>query len=337
MGSAYIGRLSESDPFYHYLRYDITPQMAGNAGHTQYRVFQLNGSNDVYMYEDVSSGARVVGKFFLSDRNRNHARASHLVEKEFHNLHVMRNHGFTAFPHHVVRPLGYNHWTNHALVVEYHDEETLSRIIMAALYRGDRDRLFRKLTALAYFLATLHNRTALDVSVDFNEDCAYLDRLIARLLAINAMKQHDAEEFYWLRDQWRCQGQMWEDRQVQVHGDATPSNFLFGRGLNVIAIDLERFKQADRVFDVGRIAGELKHFFLSATGDRYAAEPFISHFLWEYACHFPDQLRAFHSITKRVPFHMGLTLLRIARNAWVGPEYRWQLITEARNILRRFV
>ena len=40
---------------------------------------------------------------------------------------------------------------------------------------------------------------------------------------------------------------------------------MFGGGLQVIAFDLERTKRADRVFDTGRIAGELKHFFLRAT------------------------------------------------------------------------
>src|ERR1039457_4730280 len=59
------------------------------------------------------------------------------------------------------------------------------------------------------------------------------------------------------------------------------------RGLSVIAIDLERMKCADRVFDLGRIAGELQHYFLQATGNKHSAEPFIGHFLWEYACHFP--------------------------------------------------
>jgi aminoglycoside phosphotransferase (APT) family kinase protein len=296
----------------------------------------MSGSNDVYLYEDEYSGTRVVGKFFLSARNQDASRAAHWVEKEFHNLHLLRSYGFTNQPHCVVRPLGYNHRLNHVLVVEYHEGRTLSEIIRAAICHGDRDRLFHKLTALAYFLATLHNRTALGVPVDFNEDCAYLDRLIARLLAMNAMSQNDAAEFFWLRDQWRGQRHMWEDQQVVVHGDATPGNFLFGKGLKVIAIDLERAKRADRVFDAGRIAGELKHFFFSATGDRHAAESFIGHFLWEYACHFPDRLSAFHSITRRIPFHMGLTLLRIARNSWIAPGYRWQLIAEARNTLRSF-
>jgi len=111
---------------------------------------------------------------------------------------------------------------------------------------------------------------------------------------------------------------------------------MFGKGPSVITFDLERAKRDDRVFDSGRIAGELKHFFLRATGNTYAAEPFIGHFLWEYACHFPDRNRAFGSITGRVPFYMGTTLLRIARNEWVGPEYRRQLVNEAKSCLRRF-
>jgi hypothetical protein len=111
---------------------------------------------------------------------------------------------------------------------------------------------------------------------------------------------------------------------------------MFGGGLSVVAFDLERTKRADRVFDTGRIAGELQHFFLRATGNPYAAEPFIGHFLWEYACHFPNRERAFRSITGRIPFYMGITLLRIARNSWVEPEYRRRLINEAKEGLRRF-
>jgi len=94
---------------------------------------------------------------------------------------------------------------------------------------------------------------------------------------------------YWLRDQWRNQPRMWEDQKVVVHGDATPDNFMFGDHLaRFMAFDLERTKHADRVFDTGRIAGELKHFFLRATGNPNAAECFIGHFLWEYACHFSE-------------------------------------------------
>lgn len=109
---------------------------------------------------------------------------------------------------------------------------------------------------------------------------------------------------------------------------------MFGDRKHVITFDLERVRLTDRIFDVGRLAGELKHFFLQATGNGYAAEPFIGHLLWEYACHFPDRNRAFSSITSRVPFFMGLTLLRIARNRYLSWDYRRRLIDEAKECLR---
>ena len=144
----------------------------------------------------------------------------------------------------------------------------------------------------------------------------------------------EAEDFHRMKERWREKGFMWEDNQVLVHGDVTPTNILFGDGPWVIAIDLERMKPADRVFDVGRVAAEIKHFFMQHTGNKWLAEPFIGHFLWEYACHFPDRDSAFRSITRRVPFHMGMTLLRIARNSWITNHYRRQLLDEARTTLR---
>jgi aminoglycoside phosphotransferase (APT) family kinase protein len=176
----------------------------------------------------------------------------------------------------------------------------------------------------------------MNVEVDFNLDCQYMDRLIGKLREISAIGEDETCELYWLRDQWRNQPRMWEDRKVLVHGDATPENFMFGHGLKVFTFDLERSKHADRVFDIGRIAGELKHFFMRATGNKDAAESFIGHFLWEYACHFPNRDSAFQSITGRTPFYMGITLLRIARNSWIESKHRCRLISEAKECLRRF-
>jgi aminoglycoside phosphotransferase (APT) family kinase protein len=336
MSGTYLGRLPENDPLHGYLQYDIQPQINGSSGRANYRVFRLSGSNDVYRYEDRFSGTKVIGKFFLSSRKRDVDRAAAHLTHEFDNLCTMRDYGLTGYPHHVVRPLGRNYSLNALLVTEDGEGELFSDVIRSVIQRGDNDRLFCKLTALAYFLSTFHNRTAIGVGVDFHQDCAYMDRLINRLRDIGAIGWDEGRELYWLRDQWRNQPRMWEDQQVLVHGDATPENFMFGGGLSVVAFDLERTKRADRVFDTGRIAGELQHFFLRATGNPYAAEPFIGHFLWEYACHFPNRERAFRSITGRIPFYMGITLLRIARNSWVEPEYRRRLINEAKEGLRRF-
>lgn len=335
MSRTYLGRLSESDPLHGYLQYDIQPQINGSSESADYRVFQLNGSNDVYLYEDRCTGAKVVGKFFYSPRKQDTGKAVEHLTHEFDNLHRMRDCGLKGYPHHVVRPLGRNASLNALLVTEYCEGELLSELILAVIKSGDKGRLYHKLTALAYFLSAFHNRTAIGAGVDFVQDCAYMDRLINRLLEIKAMDWHEEHEFYRLRDQWRHQPRMWEDHQVMVHGDATPENFMFGGGLSVVALDLERTRYADRVFDTGRIAGELKHFFLRGTEDKYAADPFIGHFLWEYACHFPDRESAFRSICGRTPFYMGLTLLRIARNSWIDSDYRRRLINEAKECLRR--
>ena len=336
MSRTYLGRLPESDPLHGYLENDIRPQINDASGNASYRVFRLKGSNDVYLYEDRRTGAKVVGKFFLSSRKRNAEKAAAHLTREFDSLRRMRDIGLVGYPHHIVRPLGRNFSLNALLVTEYCEGELFSKSIRSAIKNGETGRLYDKLTAFAYFLSEFHNRTAIGAGVDFNLDCAYMDRLIKRLLEINALGWDEAHELYWLRDQWHHQPRMWEDRQVTVHGDATPDNFIFGDGLGVIALDLERSKRADRVFDTGRMAGELKHFFMQATGDKNAAEPFLGHFLWEYACHFPDREGAFQSITGRTPFYMGITLLRIARNSWIEPEYRRRLIDEAKVCLRRF-
>jgi len=336
MTGTYLGHLSAHDPLHGYLQRDIQPQITGTASDSKYRVFALNGSNDVYLYEDRNSGTKFIGKFFLSSRKRDIVKATARLTREFDNLCMMRSHGLAGYRHHVVRPLGRHYSMNALLVTEYCEGQLLSDVIMEAIRHSDPGKLYHKLTALAYFLSVFHNRTAIGVGVDFHEDCAYMDRLIGKLREIRAIGTNEAGELTWLRDQWRSQPRMWQDQKVVVHGDATPENFMFGNGLDVVAFDLERSRRADRVFDTGRIAGELKHFFMRATGRRDAAEPFIGHFLWEYACHFPDRDSAFRSITGRTPFYVGITLLRIARNSWIEAEYRYRLICEAIECLRRY-
>jgi len=328
----YLGHLSSCDPLHPYLVHDVLPQIGVRKGAAEFRVFSMK-EGKVYLYEERHSCAQVVGKFFVNGGNHN-GQAIQRMRKEFDNLELLRGHGLAGYPHHVVRPLGTNALLNSVLVEEYAKGVPLSAFVNQAIHEGRSQALFEKLTALAYFLATLHNRTANGQGVDFQQDCAYLDRLVRKLETKHVIGAWDVDEFSWLRDCWRKKPRMWEDNQVLVHGDATPANLLFGRGLSVIAIDLERMKRADRTFDLGRIAGELQHYFLQATGDKHPAEPFIGHFLWEYACHFPDRGRAFRSITGRLPFQMALTLLRISRNSWVSAPHRQRLVQEAKIILR---
>jgi hypothetical protein len=66
MSRIYPGRLPEHDPLHGYLQQDIQPQISGASGKSTYRVFRLNGSNDLYLFEDRNTGTKVIGKFFLS-------------------------------------------------------------------------------------------------------------------------------------------------------------------------------------------------------------------------------------------------------------------------------
>ena len=160
MNRNYLGKLSEHDPLHAYLQHDIQQQINGASGHATYRVFGLNGSNDVYLYENRDNGAKVIGKFFLSSGKKNAAKAASRLTREFDNLCMMRDYGLTGYPHHVVRPLGRSYAMNALLVTEYSEGELLSDVILEAIRSGDHAKLLHKLTALAYFLSAFHNRTA---------------------------------------------------------------------------------------------------------------------------------------------------------------------------------
>jgi aminoglycoside phosphotransferase (APT) family kinase protein len=326
MIGAYVGDVAGSDPLHDFLTRIIRDRMGVREPQPAYRAYRLSGSNEVYAYEEKSSGAKLICKFYGARFG--------WARQEYEGLETLRRFQLVGSPHHVIRPLGISRELNGVLAVEYYSGEQFSHAIARATRHGDDDHLYWRLKALAWFLATQHNRTANGATVDFDPDCRYFDKLVGRLAEAGRIGQWDVDELSWLRDRWRERPRMWQDRQVWLHGDATPANFLFGDGLDVAAIDLERMKRGDRMFDVGRVAGELQHAFMSAVGDWHRAEPFIGHFLWEYSCHFPDRQRAFESITARVPFYMALNLLRIARNDYIDPDYGGSLVARAKELLR---
>ena len=330
----YIGHLKRSDPFYDYLRYIIFPQLGINGAKPDFRVFQINASNHVYLYLDRRSSTQVIGKFYGGIADQKPGSALRSMDREFNNLNYIRSLGFTGYPHLIPKPLGRNAELNCVLVEEFCDGTPLDVIIRKAIQDKMEEFLFKKLTALAYFLATLHTRTAADGRVDFKPECSYFDSIIHQLRSRGYIGGSEAQEFYDLKARWQAKGYMWEDQPVLVHGDVTPTNILFGDELWVTAVDLERMKLGDRIFDLGRLTGEIKHFFMQYAGNKEMAEPFIGHFLWEYACHFADQRGIFAAVTLRLPFYMGLNLMRIARNPWFDTGYRRRLLQEAKLTLK---
>jgi aminoglycoside phosphotransferase (APT) family kinase protein len=334
VNGSYVGSVARDDPIYDFLRRIGRDRLGIRQTRPAFRAFRLMGSNEVYAYEEKSSRACVICKFYGTRFTWDRDKAASTALREYHGLETLRGYDLVGSPHHVIRPLGFDRDINCVLALEYYAGEQFSHAIGRSICHRDDAHLFWRLKALAYFLATLHNRTANGAGVDFDSDCRYFDTVVHRLAGRRRIGAWDVEELSWLRDLWRERPQMWQDQQVWLHGDATPANFMFGSGLDVGAIDLERMKRGDRVFDVGRVAGELQHAFMAATGDRNRAEPFIGHFLWEYSCHFPDRERAFGSITARTPFYMALNLLRIARNGYIGDHYARKLVGQARQLLR---
>lgn len=327
----YIGRMREDDPLFPYLREEIFPQVDCRIN-DEILVYSSHSSNEVYIYEDPASGKRVVGKFFFTPGRNDWEHARKQLEREYNNTLLFRS--YLGEYHYAARILGRRDEMNCLLLVEYCYGEPLDSIIQRSIKNGDEALLFGKLKALAWFLAEVHNRSASrEEKVDFNLIHAYIRLLISG----NEwqMSESEKEEIYSLAERWRSSSIMWGDNTVLVHGDATPSNFFFGDDMHVITFDLERVRRTDRLFDVGRLCGELQHFFLRDTGNKYKAEPFIGHFLWEYACHFPDRERTFETLTKKIPFYMGKTLLRIARNSYLDNAYRRSLVEEAFQCLRR--
>jgi aminoglycoside phosphotransferase (APT) family kinase protein len=334
MNGKYVGYVADHDPLYDFLHRIMRDDMGVRAPQPAFRVFRLSGSNEVYGYEEKSSGTKIICKFYGTRFRGDRDRAARMAQQEYDGLELLRRYDLVGSPHHVIRPLGLNPDINGVLALEHYSGEEFSHAIARATRHGDEAHLYWRLKALAYFLATQHDRTANGAGVDFDADCRYFDTVVGRLEKDHRIGQWDVDEFFWLRDCWRDRPRMWQDRQVWLHGDATPANFLFGDGMDVAAIDLERMKRGDRMFDVGRVAGELQHAFMRTTGDRHRAEPVIGHFLWEYSSQFPDRRRTFQSVTSRAPYYMALNLLRIARNDYIDREYSGRLVAQAKELLR---
>ena len=220
MPKQYIGHLSARDPLHLYLVHDVLPQKGVRNSPVDFRVFSIKYSK-VYLYEECHSRTQVVGKFFVKGVHTT-AESIQRMQQEFENLQLLRGYGLSGYPHLVVRPLGTNARLNSILVEEYSQGVPLGAFVNNAIHRGESQPLFEKLTALAYFLATLHNRTANGQGVDFHQDCAYLDRLVRKLRIKQVIGAMDADELYWLRDLWREKPRMWEDNQCSCMGMPPP-------------------------------------------------------------------------------------------------------------------
>jgi hypothetical protein len=123
-------------------------------------------------------------------------------------------------PHHVIRPPASDRVIDCVLALEYYGGELLSGAISRAIRDGDKGRLFWRLTAPAYHLATQHNRTVDGTAVGFTADCSYLDVQLGTLRDVSRIGRWDTDELRRPCGLRADRPRMWEDQQVWLHGFA---------------------------------------------------------------------------------------------------------------------
>ncbi len=322
----YLGKLEYADPLYEILLSQACP-------HVKDPVFHVHRmpSLEVYKYTEEKTRMAVIGKFFKLN-NPKPDKISRMTG-EYENLQRIRAYGFDTYPHYVVRPISKEVKIGLALLEEFIQGKDLDYYLRKAIYERDNDSLKERLSALASFLYALHERTGSEENVELDPINAYYEKVLKKLCKQEIISSSDTRVFLKLIDKWLTRALLRNGKKVIVHGDATPTNFLFAPTRHVVAIDLERMRNADPVFDIGMVCGEIKHAYFWRTGNPYEAEPFIRHFFESYSSHFVGDDEAFHEITMRNPFYMAMTELRIARNGYLDLNYRKRLAHEARKCL----
>ena len=326
MSAGYLGTLNHADPLYEVLALRIYPEIRDPVFHVE----RLSPRRLVFRYREEKTNTAIIGKFF--DTNDPDTSKVTRIKGEYRNLIRLRYLGLNAHPNYVVNPLCREERIGLAVAEEFIGGKDLDHYLRDAGATAARAPLRAVLGRLATFLYLLHNKTTGTACARLDDAATHFLRIAAKLQRQGVMTIDHVREFLTLRDRWLARPNMVAEA-VTVHGDATPTNFLFPSDDDVVAIDLERMREADRVFDVGMVCGELKHSFLWRVGSLPGSEPFIRHFLKEYSRHFASPRDAFREITRRLPFYMGLTELRIARNTWLNWEYRRRLVWEAHECL----
>ena len=314
-----------------YLREEIFPQLA-LPPYGEIEMTSLSTRRPVCLFYEKNRNIMVVGKLFkcgivpLSQ-------AWLEADNEYSNLKLLRGQlEMDEGSDLVVAPLGESKELSALLVTEKAMGQTLDHYIARAIFGQQHQDLYQTLSLLARFFVKLHEAGKSERVLSPEFPRFYFNTLLDSLSLgpLDCAERHRIE---------KCADPWWEredvfalDKETIVHGDANPTNFFFDHEY-VTAIDLESMKQVDRCWDLGFIAAELKHHFMWRTGDGSVAEPFIGHFLWQYAVDYGDT-QFFHVITRKLPLYMALGLLRIARNLYVGSMHREYLVMEAEKCLK---
>ena len=325
-----MNRLADTDPLAQALRCLVGAEAGFQPPSGEVSVETLPASRQVLRFTFPASGYAVVGKFFSAYPPQAAADLS-LAREYDHYLRLPElglGNGRTLAP----RLLG--RWPERSLglLLEAVPGPDLDHLLLRASAHGDPAPLFQALEKLADLLAFFHSRPVPALPVAPQPALAYLDKVMAQLLEAGPLTREDWQALTRERHAWAERFQEFSDRQVLIHGDATPTNFLFPNG-RAVALDLERLRVGDRLWDLSWVAGELRHAWGWRTAGFSGSEAAIRHFFRMYLAAAgldPALTRRLFSLN---PFYMALAELRIARNLYLTRDYRRELVTEARRCL----
>ncbi len=291
---------------------------------------QLPSSRPVYRFRYAEGTRAVVGKFFnayppTSSQDRG-------VLREYENYlwaaRVGLNHGAGPLP----KLLGRHPSWRLGLLLEAVPGPDLDDLLGPACFNGASETPRRALENLAGLLTRFHTLPVPPAKASIAEALKYFGKLRRQLRDSGLLSVEDEATLAAEGEEWALRFSRFPDFQVVLHGDATPTNFLFPHG-RAVALDLERMRLGDRLFDLSWMAGELKHAWSWRTGDWQAGEGAIRRFFAAYLAALPGGPTLAGRLYFLNPFYMALAELRIARNSYLSWDYRRELVAEARRCL----
>ncbi len=292
---------------------------------------RLRGSRPVFRFslEGNGNGAGLVGKFFVDQLPTTPQDRS--LAQEYQNYLAARDLGLTAAGL-IPRLLGRSVGVRLGLLLEGIAGPDLDYYLADAAQGRGVTTCRQKLSNLAELLAIFHTRPVPPAPVSSDPVFAYFEKLQGQLQNLGLLSPEDAAHLAEARREWPRLWAAFPDRQVLLHGDATPTNFLFPNG-RALAVDLERLGPGDRLFDLSWVAGELRHAWGWRGREFAAGEAAIQGFFQSYLKALPADDRLSRRIFALNPLYMALAELRIARNAYLSWDYRRALVAEARRCL----
>jgi aminoglycoside phosphotransferase len=327
-----MNHLPAADPLAQALRQLVENEGISGSLPGEVQVESLPSSRQVLRFT-LPEGYAVVGKFFSANPPRSSADLG--LAREHANYRRLPALGLTNGTNgQGLMPRLLGHWPQASLglLLEAVPGPDLDSLIQAACHHGDTGSLERGLEKLAHLLAFFHSRPVPALAVEPTPALAYLDKVLGQLQAAGLLTRDDRQALTDERAFWAARFRDFPDRQVLVHGDATPTNFLFQDG-RAVALDLEKLRVCDRLWDLSWIAGELKHAWGWRLQNLDGAEGPIGHFFRAYLA----SAGCAPALTDRLyslnPFYMALAELRIARNFYLSWDYSRGLVAEARRCL----